>query len=162
MTAVKSADAGDAIGLEHAERGREGFDPAEMGAVGADARDDLRTIVEEEGDIAALHRARNRFRAVDQGALVGVLQAQQHGGDVGRVKHCADGVGEGGSVAERWCDEIKPLVPCSLPPCGGGMGRGVPRLYHPTPTLTPRHKGEGNALRVAQVHAALRSRSAFH
>src|SRR5262249_17218536 len=40
---------------------------------------------------------------------------------------------------------------CSLPPCGGGLGRGVVQVPHQRcltrrpPPLTPPHKGEGNA-----------------
>ena len=43
---------------------------------------------------------------------------------------------------------------CSLPPCGGGLGRGVMRVKLGSasregialpPPLTPPHKGEGNA-----------------
>jgi hypothetical protein len=36
----------------------------------------------------------------------------------------------------------------SLPPCGGGLGRGdAVRDSQPPPPLTPPHKGEGNRLR---------------
>ena len=44
----------------------------------------LGMAVEEQCDIAPLHHLRHRLGAVDQRALVGLGEAQQHGGDIGR------------------------------------------------------------------------------
>src|SRR5437660_11195732 len=52
---------------------------------------------------------------------------------------------------------------CSLPPCGGGVGRGVVRRDNDRatcegialpPPLTPPHKGEGNAPSLPRCHLA--------
>ena len=83
MTAAQAAGAGDAVGLEAWQRRGERLDAGEMRAIGADPPDDLDAAVEQQRNVAALHRSRNRLGAVDEGALVGVGEAQQDGGDVG-------------------------------------------------------------------------------
>ena len=55
MTAAQTAGAGDAVGLEPADRGGERRDAGEMGAVGAGAGDEFGMAVEEERNIAALN-----------------------------------------------------------------------------------------------------------
>ena len=54
-----------------------------MGAIGADPADDLGAAVEQQRNVAALHRRGHRLGAVDEGALVGVGEAEQDGSDVG-------------------------------------------------------------------------------
>ena len=72
MTAAQAAGAGDAVGLEQRERGGEGFNAGEMGAIGAGARHEFRMAVQQQCDIALLHGGGHRLGAVDQRALVGV------------------------------------------------------------------------------------------
>ena len=63
MTAAQAAGAGDAVGLEHGERGGQGIDAGEMRAVGAGAGDECRMPVEQQRDVAALNdRARSPWR----------------------------------------------------------------------------------------------------
>ena len=60
-----------------------------MRAVGAGAADDVGAAVEQERDVAALHRGGDRLGAVDQRALVGIFETQQHGGDIAGGKRAS-------------------------------------------------------------------------
>ena len=126
MTAAQAAGAGDAVGLERAERGGERRDPGQMRAVCAGADGDVRTAVEEKRDVAALDNGRDRLRAVDQRALVAVLQAQQHRGDIAGVERRGKRARKRFAVADRRGDQINPLA------------RGL-RAHH---AIRPRAAGE--------------------
>ena len=83
-----------------------------QGASGAKPAD-VFVIFGITGDLAkvmtfhSLYRREQRFDPVDQGALVGIGQAKQHGGDVG----CCDRVGEqprhGGGILDRRRDQVE-------------------------------------------------------
>ena len=88
MTAAQAAGAGDAVGFQAWQRRGERLDAGQMSAVGADPADDLDAAVEQQRNVAALHHGGHRLGAVDQGALVGIGEAQQHGGDVGGGEDC--------------------------------------------------------------------------
>ena len=79
---VEPADAGDAVGLEDVERGAELRHAGQMRAIGAGARDQLGMAVEQQRHVLVLRDRRKRLGDIDQRALVGFGQAQQHGGDV--------------------------------------------------------------------------------
>ena len=83
MTAAQAAGAGDAVGFQAWQRRGERLDAAQMRAVGADPADDLDAAVEQKRNVAALHCGGNRLGAVDERALVGVGETEEHGGDVG-------------------------------------------------------------------------------
>ena len=55
-----------------------------MRAVGAGARHQFDMTVEQQRRPGILDRRRQRFHARDHGALIGLLQPQQHRRDVGR------------------------------------------------------------------------------
>jgi hypothetical protein len=67
------------------------------------------------------------------------------------------------AAAVKWISERAANSVCSLPPCGGGLGRGVASLatlaplpHDPTPT--PPHKGEESAPSVRLVCRSNRPR----
>ena len=80
---LKPAAAGDALGLEGRQRSVECVDPGEMRAVGAGPRHELGMSVEHQRRALVLHGGCQPLYAVDQGAVIGRGQAQQHGRDVG-------------------------------------------------------------------------------
>ena len=82
MAAAQAAGAGNAVGLERADRRGEGFNAGKMRAVGSGARGELGTAVEQERDIATLHHGSDRFGAVEQRAFVGRFKAKEQGGDI--------------------------------------------------------------------------------
>ena len=90
VAGVEPAGAGDVLRLEPRHRLLERFDIAEMGAVGAGAGDDVVAVGENERHVAALDRRRDLLDEVDEAALVGIGEPQQHGGDIG-ARH---GVGD--------------------------------------------------------------------
>jgi hypothetical protein len=57
MAGAQAAGAGNAVGLERADRRGEGFNAEKMRAVGSGARGELRMAVEQERDIATLTTA---------------------------------------------------------------------------------------------------------
>ena len=78
-----------------------------MRAVGAGARHQLGMAADEQRRAFVLHDGGKRLGAIDPRALVGLGQAQQHGGDVaggqGRGKRC----GERSSVGDRRRHQIE-------------------------------------------------------
>ena len=84
--------------------------PVEMGAIGADPADDLDAAVEEERNVAALHRGSYRLGAVDERALVGVGETQQHGGDVGGGEDGVERVRESCGFAQFRRNKIESLA----------------------------------------------------
>ena len=77
------ADAGDAIGLERWQRLFQRGDAGQVRAVGAATCDQFGMAVDEQRGARLLDRRRQRLDARDHGALIGLLQPQQHGRDVG-------------------------------------------------------------------------------
>ena len=86
MPRLKSAGAGDAVGLERADGILESRDAGQMRAVGAAARDDAGMPVDDQGRAEILHGRRDRLDAIGQRAFVVMRQAQQHGGDIGAIE----------------------------------------------------------------------------
>ncbi len=72
-----------------------------MRAVGAAARHQLGMAVEQERGAFVLRHGGEFFGAVDLRALVGVGQAQQHGGDVAGVERGGERHRESGGVLDR-------------------------------------------------------------
>ena len=62
-------------GFEQRQRRGEGLDAENMRAIGAGARGKLRMAVEDQCDIAPLHRGRDRLDAGEQRALVAGREA---------------------------------------------------------------------------------------
>ena len=71
----KSADAGDAVGLQRWQRLLQRLDAGQMRAVGAGARDQFGVAVEQKRRARVLDRGRQRLDARDHGALIGRPQA---------------------------------------------------------------------------------------
>ena len=63
-----------------------------MRAIGAGARHDLGMSVEQQRGALVLHGWRQRLDAVDQGAVVGRGEPQQHGRDIGGGERAREGV----------------------------------------------------------------------
>ena len=84
MPRRKSADAGDAVGLQRRQGIFHRGDAGQMRAIGAGARHQLDMTIEQQRRAAVLDRRRQRLDARDHGALVGLAQPQQHRRDVGR------------------------------------------------------------------------------
>ncbi len=83
VAGVEPARAGDVLRLEPRHRLLERLDIAEMGAVGAGSGDDVVAVGEDQRHVAALDRGRDLLDEVDEAALVGTGEPQQHGGDIG-------------------------------------------------------------------------------
>jgi hypothetical protein len=79
-----------------------------MGAVGADAPDDLGTAIEQQRNVAALDGCRDCFGAVDQRALIGLRQAQQNGRDIGGRQRRIDRACKGRRIVKSRRDKVKP------------------------------------------------------
>ena len=67
MTAAQAAGAGNTVGFQAWQRRGERLDAGQMRAIGADPADDLDAAVEQECNVAALHRGSHRLGAVDEG-----------------------------------------------------------------------------------------------
>ena len=99
MARGETADAGDAVGLQRRQGVFHRRDAGQMRAIGAAARHQFDMAVEQQRRAAVLHGRRQRLDARDHGALVGLAQPQQHGGDVG-----------GGKQAGQARDQLRRIV----------------------------------------------------
>ena len=117
MTALQAAGAGDAVGFEERQRRGEGLDAGKMRAIGAGARHDAGMAVKDQCDIAPLHGLGQDFGAIDQRALVGLGEAQQHRGDIAGHERGVELRREGGGVGDGRGDEVE---------AGAGSGSHFP------------------------------------
>ena len=101
VTGLKSAGAGDALGLEALDGLAERVDTGEMRAVGAGARDQIGMAVEQQRRVLVLHDRRERLGAIDQRALVRVGQPQQHRGDIGASERRGKAFGKRRRIGQR-------------------------------------------------------------
>ena len=183
----ESAAAGDARGLERRHRRHECVDAAQMRTVGAGAHREIGISVEEECRALTLHRWRERLGVIDLRALIGLRQAQQHGGNVGGVERLRESVREPGRVLRG--HEIKARDGAArisqffsgrhghrLPPQSGSLGAFIkPQPYETVKARTLRRsrhscvaapgsgpkRAEGSDRRPFG-YAAFFSRSCFH
>src|SRR5665213_341672 len=107
MAGSQMADAGNAFGLELLERGCEGRNAAQMRAVGARPRRHIGMAAEQQRGASVLHDGPKRLGAVDLGALVGLGEAQQYGGDVAGRHGRRQDVGKCLCVGDRRRHQIK-------------------------------------------------------
>src|SRR5665213_4554743 len=107
MAGSQMADAGNAFGLELLERGCEGRNAAQMRAVGARPRRHIGKAAEQQRGASVLHDGPKRLGAVDLGALVGLGEAQQYGGDVAGRHGRRQDVGKCLCVGDRRRHQIK-------------------------------------------------------
>ena len=82
MTAAQAAGTGNPLRLEQRERRGEPVNAAQMRPVGAGARHDFGTVVEDKRDVARLHHGGNMLNPFDQCPLAAIGKAQEHRGDV--------------------------------------------------------------------------------
>ncbi len=107
MPRPQTADARDTCRFERRERDIEGLDADEMRAIGARARHEVRVTVEDEGRALVLRDRGKRLDAVDQAALVGRLEPQQHGGNVGAGECRGEVTGKTLSIPNRRRDQVE-------------------------------------------------------
>ena len=72
--------------------------PVEMDAVGAGAHREIGMPVEQQRRALVLDGRRERLGVVDARALITLRQAQQHGGDIGRVERFRELIREPGRM----------------------------------------------------------------
>src|SRR5215472_13323650 len=152
-----------------------------MRTVGAGARREIGISIEEKRRALTLHRRRERLGVIDASALVGLRQAQQHGGNVGGVERLRQPLREPGRVLRGHEIKARGGAPRigrvfsrrhghRLPPQSGGLGAFIEAQSYETVKTTKqawsRRPGIGQTRRgmrsASFAYAAFFSRSCFH
>jgi hypothetical protein len=83
-----------------------------MCAVGIGTADDVRAIVEEQRDLAALHGGGDRLGAIDQATLIAIREPQQYRGDIAGAERRVELAQQRRGVVDEWRDEVKAGSDC--------------------------------------------------